>query len=155
MKHSTWMAVAETIAKGESKCISRQVCAIIVQNDRLKSTGHNGTPPGQPNCCDVNAHLLNVKGIFKDKDHADRHHKWSLKNEIHAEINAIMYCSPEDRKGATLYSTLEPCADCAKAIAGSGITTVIYKQEYPRTPQDARDILKNANIAVHKLSNLV
>ena len=91
MKHETWMSVAHVIAKGESKCISKQVCAIIVKDDRLKSTGHNGTPKGQPNCCDVNAHLLDADGNYTSGTAADEHHKWSKQNEIHAEINAIMY----------------------------------------------------------------
>lgn len=151
MKHETWMNVAHVIAKGESKCISKQVCAIIVKNDRLKSTGHNGTPKGQPNCCDVNTHLLNEDGVYIRDKATDEHFLWSKQNEIHAEINAIMYASPEERNGATLYTTLEPCEDCAKAIAGSGITTVIYAEEYTRTPQAARDILQRANITVIKL----
>lgn len=154
MKHTTWMNVAKTIAASESKCLSRQVCAIIVKDGRLQSTGHNGTPPKQPNCCDVNAHLVDTNGIFVNQEARDKHHHWSLENEIHAEINALLYASPEERNGATLYTTLEPCKDCAKAIAGSGITTVIYNEEYPRTPQAARDILLRANIAVYKLDEL-
>lgn len=153
MKHKTWMNVAHTIAHGESKCISRQVCAIIVKDGRLKSTGHNGTPPKQPNCCDVNAHLLSEKRWATDTAH-EEHHEWSKKHEIHAEINALLYAAPEERVGATLYTTLEPCQDCAKAIAGSGITTVVYDEEYPRTPIEARNILRRAGIAVYRLDEL-
>lgn len=154
MKHSTWMSVARTIAENESKCIAWKVCAIIVKDDRLRSTGHNGTPSKQPNCCDVNAHL--VQGIKAGNVEAkEAHHHWAKRHEIHAEINAIMYSSPEDRVGATLYCTLQPCEDCAKAIAGSGIKRVIYDQEYHRTPVEDVEILKDAGIEVFKLSDLM
>lgn len=155
MKHSTWMNVAYTIAKGESKCISQKVCAIVVKDDRLKSTGHNGTPKGQPNCCDVNSHLVDADGNYDASKHNNEHHLWSNKNEIHAEANALLYCSPQDREGATLYTTLQPCSDCCKLIAASGIVRVIYGEVYHRTPIDSIDILKNANIDVININDLV
>ena len=148
MKDSTWMKLANVIAEEESKCISRKVAALIVNNDRLVSTGHNGTPSKQPNCCDVNAHLLDANGCFISTKESEEHHAWSNTHEIHAEINAIMYCSPEQRVGAVLYTTLFPCCHCAKAIAGSGITKVVYGELYPRTPQESFLILQNAGIEI-------
>jgi len=45
----------------------------------------------------------------------------------HAEKNAIHNASNKnDLDGATLYSTLFPCNDCAKDIIQSGIKKVIY-----------------------------
>ncbi len=155
MKHTTWMAIADVIAQQESKCISRQVSAIIVKDDKIVSTGHNGTASGQPNCCDVNDHLVHDGkcGDFVSPEAAHEHHVWSNDNEIHAELNAIMYANPQDRAGATLYTTLEPCANCAKAIANSGITTVIYKEEYHRTAATVRENLRK-KVQVYKLSEL-
>lgn len=148
------MKVAQTIAEGESKCISRQVCAIIVQNDRLKSTGHNGTPKGQANCCDVNAHLVADSGRWAtDTAHAE-HHAWSKKHEVHAEANAILWCAPVDRTGATMYCTLQPCSECSKLIAASGITQVIYNETYDRTPIESINILKDANIEVFHIDEI-
>lgn len=154
MKHSTWMKIAYNVAD-ESKCISHHVGAVIVNNDRIVSTGYNGTPSKQPNCCDVNEHLVHNKQLqeWVSDDAKVEHHQWSQLHEIHAEMNALLYSSPIDRKGATLYSTLQPCYTCSLLIAGSGIKKVIYDKEYPRTPQEAIAVLKNAGIIVTKLSD--
>ena len=151
MKDTTWMGIASLIAKEESKCVSRKVAAIIVQDDRLRSTGHNGTPSKQPNCCDVNKHLLNSTGTFISEEHHKEHQEWSKIHEVHAEINALMYCKPEDRIGATMYCTLQPCPDCAKAISNSGIVRLVYLEEYPRSAPESNNILKSAGITVQKL----
>ena len=152
MKHETWLKVAEVIAKNESKCISRKVCAIIVKDNRLVSTGHNGTPAGQPNCCDVNKNLLDENGQLSSAESKAQHHEWSNIHEIHAEINAIMYSSFDQRNDATLYTTLFPCKDCAKAIAGSGIKKVVYRDFYERTPQESLTILQEAGIEILQLN---
>lgn len=148
MKDSTWIAVARLIAEKESKCVSRKVCAIIVKDGKLKCTGHNGTSSKQPNCCDVNRNLINENGNFISEEHHKLHQDWSKIHEIHAEINAIMFCSPEDRNNATMYCTLQPCPDCAKAISNSGITRLVYFEEYPRSSPESNEILKRANINV-------
>lgn len=155
MKHSTWMKIAKAVAD-ESKCISQHVGAVIVQNDRVVSTGYNGTPEKQPNCCDCNKHMVH-NGEFQNwvsNEAKKSHHDWSMMHEIHAEMNALLYSAPKERVGATLYSTLQPCYTCSLLIAGSGITTVIYETEYPRTPAEAIAVLKNAGISVYKLSDL-
>jgi dCMP deaminase len=43
----------------------------------------------------------------------------------HAELNAILNCNT-DLHGCTLYVTLFPCNECAKAIIQSGIRRVVY-----------------------------
>ena len=44
----------------------------------------------------------------------------------HAELNAILNRNCSDLTGTTLYSTLFPCNECAKAIIQSGIKKVVY-----------------------------
>ena len=64
----------------ESKCVSKKVGALIVKDMRIISTGYNGTLSGCKNCND----------IFDETNfNRDEHHNWSIKNEIHAEQNAI------------------------------------------------------------------
>ena len=43
----------------------------------------------------------------------------------HSELNAILN-SKVDLKGCTLYVTLFPCNECAKAVVQAGIKKVIY-----------------------------
>lgn len=153
MKHSTYMQVARDIANGESKCVSRRVGAVIVNNDHIVSTGYNGTPSGHANCCDVNAHLLTDPSVLASwKDHESRmhHHHWSKNHELHAEHNAILYAGRDKCEGATLYCTLQPCNQCAVLIAGVGIKRVIYDEAYEMTEET--NVLQD--VEVIKLSDL-
>ena len=47
----------------------------------------------------------------------------------HAELNAILNCNSGSVKGCTVYSTLFPCNECAKAIIQSGIAEVVYMSD--------------------------
>lgn len=152
MRHTTWMRMAQVVAE-ESKCISHHVGAVIVQNDRIVSTGYNGTPSGQKNCCDVNKELVHGDRLqdWVNDEAKVAHHDWSLHHEIHAEMNALLYSAPKDRVGATLYSTLQPCYTCSLLIAGSGITRVVYENAYARTPEAAGQVLRDAGIEVFSI----
>ncbi|AUS02845.1 deoxycytidylate deaminase [Vibrio phage 2.275.O._10N.286.54.E11] len=137
-----FMSVCEEFAT-LSHCISKKVAVVAVKDRRIIATGINGTIPGQKNCdC-----------CYNDGDFTrEEHHEWSLKNEVHAEVNMIAYCAKHgiSLEGATVFSTLQPCADCSKALAVSGISKVIYKDEYAFTPPEASVVLKSANIIVSK-----
>lgn len=115
--------IAHEIASA-SKCVSKQVGAVIVKDGRILSTGYNGTPAGYTNCSD---HWNNK--YTKD------HHDWSKTYEIHAEMNAIIWAA---RKGisienATIYVTLEPCSECSKNLIAAGIKKIVYDRAYEHT----------------------
>ncbi len=120
LKKINFIAIAQEIAKA-SKCVSKQVGAVIVKDGRILSTGYNGTPMGYPNCSDVWANVDNKN-----------HHEWSKKYEIHAEMNAIIWAARKgiSIEGAELYSTHEPCEECTKNIIASGITKIHYAIPY-------------------------
>lgn len=145
MKDSTFMDIAKTIAN-ESKCVSIGVGAVIVKDDRIISTGYNGTPSGSPNCCDVVGNSIT----------REQHHEWSKSNEIHAELNAIIFAAKNGIaiNGSTMYCTHNPCPDCAKAITQSGIVKVIYKEKWHRTAEGWDDILLKNKIKVEKIEDL-
>jgi len=106
---------------GASKCVSKQVGAVIVKDGRILSTGYNGTPAGYKNCCD-----------HWEGQYTSEHHNWSKTYEIHAEMNAIIWAARKgiSIEGATIYVTLEPCADCSKNIIQSGIKRIVYEKSY-------------------------
>ncbi len=115
--------IAKEIATA-SKCVSKQVGAVIVKDGRILSTGYNGTPSGFTNCSD------HWNGQYT-KDH----HDWSKTYEIHAEMNAIIWAA---RKGisiedGTIYVTLEPCSECSKNLIASGIKRIVYEKAYEHT----------------------
>lgn len=115
--------IAHEIASA-SKCVSKQVGAVIVKDGRILSTGYNGTPSGYVNCSE-----------HWHDEYTKEHHEWSKTYEIHAEMNAIIWAA---RKGisiedATIYVTLEPCSECSKNLIASGIKRIVYDKPYEHT----------------------
>ena len=51
-KDEYYLGIAKAVAQ-RSTCLRRQYGAVIVKNDRIISTGYNGSARGEPNCCDV------------------------------------------------------------------------------------------------------
>ena len=112
--HQYFMNIAHAV-KTRSTCIKRKVGAIIVKNKKIISTGYNNPSTGLSNC-------------NKDNCLLDNNHK--CVRAIHSEVNAILQAPPDERIGATMYVTTQPCANCQLAILNSGITRVIYDEEH-------------------------
>ena len=92
-----------------SKDPSTQVGACIVNSEkRILSMGYNGMPK---HCSDDE--------FPWDRDGSPLSSKYLF--VCHAELNAILNCNSGSVKGCTVYSTLFPCNECAKAIIQSGI----------------------------------
>lgn len=164
LKASTYMQMAYLVSQ-ESKCVSWKVGALIVKDGRVISTGYNGTVPGAPNCCDIadakgwtqaryNHNPPHKNSLVLLSEHREAHSQWSKVNEIHAELNAIIFAARHGLsiEGATMYTTLCPCSDCAKAIAVSGIKQVVYCESYDRASPDWHNILTENNIVVQCLT---
>lgn len=117
-----FLDIATRLAE-ESHCISLKVGAVIVKDNRIISMGYNGTPAGTINCDEA----LKT-GIYNK----EQHHEWSLINEIHAEMNALMFAvkSGISVDGCTMYVTHQPCDQCLKNICQSGIKRVVYITPY-------------------------
>lgn len=103
------------MVKERSTCPRLHVGALVVKDKRIKGTGYNGSPPSLEHCDDAGCLIIN--------NHCKR--------TIHAEVNAIMECSPDERAGATIYVTDEPCMECTKIIIASGINRVVFAKKYP------------------------
>lgn len=167
MKAATYLQIAYLISQ-ESKCCSWKVGAVIEKDGRIISTGYNGSPAGGINCCDhaeENGWLGSKKVItgvgsgyhFKvglKSEFRNQHSDWSKKNEIHAELNALLFAARKGSsiEGATMYVTLSPCSDCAKAIAQSGIKKLVFCEMYDRLAPDWDQILKDSGIEVLQYS---
>lgn len=139
--HQIRMQQAFLTAK-RSKCVSRQVGAIIVKDDRIVSEGYNGTPKGYINCCE---HF---------EEYNEEHHLWSNTHEIHAEMNAILWSARKgiSIEGGTIYSTTKPCLQCTKNIIASGITTIYYSDEYSKNDDETLDaFLRENKIDIQKI----
>ena len=107
-----------------STCLRRKVGAVLVKDKRILTTGYNGVPTDIRHCSEVGC-LRDQMGIPSGERH-------ELCRGLHAEQNAIIQAALHgvSIKGATLYCTNHPCIICAKMVINSGITTVIYRDEY-------------------------
>ena len=125
-----WMEFANSIAR-RSCDPRRQVGAVIVTEDNTQvlSVGYNGNYAGGPNT--VESKNPGESGF------------------IHAEINALLKLDYNNPKRKTMYITLSPCRMCAKAIINSGISEVIYSNEY--RDSSGVEILNNSGIKVKKI----
>ena len=114
-----------------SKAKRRKVGCIIVKDGQVISNGFNGTPSGFNNRCEVN-------DITKPE-------------VLHAESNALMKIarSTNSSIGSTMYLTCSPCFECAKLIIQSGITRLVYKEDYRK--EDGIDLLRLTDIIIEKI----
>ena len=99
-----------------SKDPNTQVGACIVDaENKVVSIGYNGMPRG----CSDNEFPWEREGSFLNTKYAF---------VVHAELNAILN-SPRPVKDCTLYVSLFPCNECAKAIIQSGIRKIVYESD--------------------------
>lgn len=105
--HKRFMELAHHIALW-SKYPGRKVGAVITDDRHtVVSVGYNGSPRG---CNDDDASKYDKKTKYLYAEHAER--------------NAI-YNASRCLVGTTIYSTLFPCAACARAIIQCGITRLV------------------------------
>lgn len=135
-RSTTFLQVAEVFAE-RSTCTRGQVGAVIVQNRHIIAHGYNGAPSGQSECLDVGCELLGCHCDMPRDPDDDVHFSWcptdrGCQRAIHAEENAILYAARMGVSclGATMYSTHEPCRQCSKMIAASGIWAVCWMKPY-------------------------
>lgn len=142
MKEDFFINVLKHLAK-ESKCVSKQVGCLLVKEDRIISSGYNGTISGSPNC----------NTIF-DTNSFDReiHHKWSLLNEIHAEQNAIAISAKLGicLNNSICYTSMQPCNTCILLLAQSGVKQIIYVEPYDKSDyhQDMLTSFRNIGLSI-------
>ncbi len=117
MRQITWneyfMALA-TLSSYRSKDPNTKVGACIVDDDhKVVSIGYNGMPRN-----------IDDKDLSWDKGEGlDSKYLYVC----HAEFNAILNTrNGSALKGCTLYVTLFPCNECAKAIIQTGIKKIVY-----------------------------
>ena len=124
-----------------SKDPSTQVGACIVSPDRkVVGIGYNGFPIG----CDDDDFPWAREGDFLET-------KYPF--VVHAELNAILN-STQKLNGCSIYVSLFPCNECAKAIIQSGIREVIYlSDKYAGTPSmvASRRMFQSAGVKVRQL----
>ena len=89
---------------------------MVNEENRIVSTGYNGSIKGNPHCDEVGHTMRDGHCIAT----------------IHAEMNAILYCAKEGiaTKNTICYVTHFPCLNCTKSLIQAGIKKIYYNEAY-------------------------
>lgn len=131
-KSEYYLNIAEAVSK-RSTCARRNYGAVLVKNDEIISTGYNGAPRGEENCCDTGKCKREELKVPKGE-------RYELCVAVHAEQNCIISAGRRDMLGGDLYivgleadgsgyASGEPCLICRKLIKNAGIAHVIGKEK--------------------------
>lgn len=134
--HTYFMNIAKQVAT-RSTCLDKQVGAVIVKDKQIIACGYNGAPKGCWSCLEDG---LCYKSISENP----------LCLATHAEINALINAGKEAEEG-TIYVTLEPCFECAKALINGGIKEIYYSDDNDKSCSyraKVYELLDKANILV-------
>ena len=144
-KRPTWdeyfIGIADLISK-RSTCLRRNVGAVLVKDKRILATGYNGAPSKITHC--------EVTGCIREKLKVPSGQRHELCRGLHGEQNAFLQAALNGTslKGASLYSTTQPCIICAKMIINAGIKEIIAKGDYPDSM--SKELLREAKVKVRR-----
>jgi len=115
----------------KANCTGNRVGAVLVMENRVISTGYNGTPEGMENCLEGGClRCQNPKGKYPSGTGYD------LCICVHAEQNALLTAARFgiSVQGATLYTTMQPCFGCAKELLQAQVKRIVYLHHW--SPSD-------------------
>ncbi|MBN2331878.1 MAG: cytidine/deoxycytidylate deaminase family protein [Deltaproteobacteria bacterium] len=137
--HTYFMQIAQLVAT-RSTCLRRQVGAVIVKNNRILSTGYNGTPSGITHCLE--------RGCIRSERQIPSGERHELCRGLHAEQNAIIQAAYHgvSVNDADIFCTNQPCIICSKMIINAGIKKIFISDSYP--DELAEEMLKEAAISL-------
>lgn len=109
-----------------------QVGCVVVKDGNILSFSYNGTPAGASN----QTRDANME---------------TLPEVLHAETNALgkMLKAGVSSMGTTVYTTREPCLDCAKVMYQAGVRRVVFHDKHSN--QDGRYFLFDREILIERI----
>lgn len=110
-KDDYYLNIAREVAS-RSTCLRRHYGAVIVSNDMIISTGYNGSPRGEINCCDLGECQRNKLNMAKGSgyEHCPA---------VHAEMNSIISADRTKMIGSTIYIVgIEVQAEPTRYVSG-------------------------------------
>ncbi|MFQ5915979.1 MAG: cytidine/deoxycytidylate deaminase family protein [Nitrospinota bacterium] len=126
-----FMEIAMKVRK-RADCLGNKVGAVLVREDRVISTGYNGTPENVKNCTAGGCERCARRNEFGSGKGYD------LCICVHAEQNALLSAARLgiSVKDAVFYTTLKPCFNCLKEMAQAKISAVYYLHEWKAPDAD-------------------
>ena len=127
-KTQYYLNIAKAVSE-RSTCLRRHYGAVIVKDDRIISTGYNGSAVGCDNCSDVGYCKREALKI----PHGER---YEMCVAVHAEQNAIIQASADEMLGSTIYvygydcikkevCSGKACMMCERVIKNAGMVRCV------------------------------
>ena len=144
-----YMQVALTV-RTRANCFGAKVGAVLVLDNRIVSTGFNGTPAGFDNCLDGGCVRCRERELA-DRGQSDEITEPELAKGpkqldlcicVHAEANALISAARFGNRteGATLYATHKPCFSCVKEAYQAGVERVVWLYDWD--PSNSPSLLR-------------
>jgi len=104
-----------------------KVGAVLVRDDRVISTGYNGTPENARNCDEGGCYRCANRTEFNSGTGLDRCIC------VHAEQNAFLSAARFGIvvAGSELFTTSQPCFNCLKEATQLKLNRIYFDQVYP------------------------
>jgi dCMP deaminase len=130
-----FMGIAMAVRE-RADCKGQKVGAVIVREDRIISTGYNGTPEKMLNCSDGGC----VRCDNREKVYPSGT-AYDLCICVHAEQNAMLSAARFgiSVQGATLYTTTQPCFGCLKEMIQAKISRVFYIHPWTKKKDEEQE----------------
>lgn len=140
-----YLDMAQKYADEMSTCVKVKVGSVVI-TDTYGIIGYNH---GVSNCKKNGCRRIKLYG------NASKEHRLpSDCDALHSEIDAICSAARDGISliGATIYVTRYPCEACARAIAESGISKVIYGRK-EEVSDYTREILEDAGVEIFHIKS--
>jgi dCMP deaminase len=143
-----YMSIAVAV-RNNANCWGSEVGAVLVRNDRVISTGYNGTPARFLNCRAGGCLRCEERHKLDEDPSYESPHPEVMEGKaldiclcVHAEQNALLSAARHgiEVDGSVLYVTHQPCFSCLKEALQAGVRQVIFLQAwYGAKDQELRD----------------
>lgn len=121
--------------RAKANCLGRKVGAVLVRENRIVSTGYNGTPEGMKNCLNGGC----VRCCEREQYKASVGYDVCIC--VHAEQNCLITAARFGNSiaGSFAYSTMRPCFDCTKAMLQAKIHTIYYLHDWSHPLEELQE----------------
>lgn len=133
-----YMSLAVAV-RNDANCWGSEVGAVLVRNDRVISTGYNGTPAKFLNCREGGCVRCEERHKRDEDPEYESPHPEVMQGKaldiclcVHAEQNALLSAARHGIAvdGSVLYATHQPCFSCLKESIQAGVQQVVYMMRW-------------------------
>lgn len=140
-----FLEIADVVGK-RGTCDRGRCGAVVTLSNRIIMTGYAGAPAGQPHCDEVGHDM-------QKRTHSDGSVSSHCVRTSHAEENAIVHAARFgiSLEGATIYTKMMPCVNCARLIISAGIRRVAASNGYHASTK-SEDLFTSAGVTFSVVS---